>query len=107
MDAVNNLPKPVVIGAVIVVLLIAGFVVFSTVNGIVTNNGYGTKADIARRQQQGGGASNGGRTAPAGVQGQNQGYGNNRGGYPGGYGSQGSSGGYPSGYGSQGSSSGR
>jgi uncharacterized membrane protein YgcG len=89
MDAVNNLPKPVVIGVIVVILVIAGFIIFSTVNNIVTNNGYGTKEDIARRQGQGGNAS--GRMAPTAPQTQGGGGGASRGGYPAGYGSQGSS----------------
>jgi len=83
METVNNFPKPVVIGVVVVLLVVAAFVIFRTANSIATNNGYGTREDIARLQAQG--AKNGGHTATEHTAPSQQGY--SRGGYPSGYGS--------------------
>lgn len=85
MNAVNNLPKPVVIGSVVVLVLIAGFVIFRTVSNVQSNYGYGSREDIAKLQEQGGANQSGGRTRPANASGQGNG-GPGRGGYPGGYG---------------------
>src|SRR5690349_14343771 len=85
MNAVNNFPKPVIIGVVVVLVAIAGFVIFRTANNIATNNGYGSREDIARLQAQGGSNSQGGgHTATEHAAPSQQGYG--RGGYPSGYG---------------------
>ena len=92
MNAVNNFPKPVIIGVVVVLVLIAGFVIFRTASNVSSNYGYGSREDIARLQAQGGAANNGGRSAPTNTQSAPAGGG--RGGYPGGYGGSGSSGGY-------------
>jgi len=85
MDALNNLPKPVIIGVAVVLVLIAGFVIFSTVSNVANNNGYGSKEEIIARQQ--GNAKTGGHTAPVGgPPSAANGGGGGRGGYPSGYG---------------------
>jgi hypothetical protein len=80
MNAVNNFPKPVIIGVVVVLMLIAGFVIFRTASNVSSNYGYGSREDIARLQQQGGAGQDGGRSAPTNTQSAPQGSG--RGGYP-------------------------
>ena len=48
----NSLPKPLVIGGVIVILAIAAFIIFKTTAGKGENEGYGSPEEIQKRQQQ-------------------------------------------------------
>jgi len=62
MDAINNLPKPVIIGVTVVAVLAAIVAVFWS----MTNNptaGYGTREEI-RARQKAGMAKDGGHTRP-------------------------------------------
>ena len=60
MDAINNLPRPLIIGVVVVLVLLAGFVVFRSVSGDASG-GYGSKEEIMQRQKAGN-HDNGGHT---------------------------------------------
>lgn len=49
----NNIPKPVVMGITVVVLILAAFVIFRTMAGGGENSAYGSKDEIAKRQAAG------------------------------------------------------